>query len=352
MPTPMEEHLERVMDGIKAPSERDLRAAYEGQEGDRDEAIKASEEESAEESVEGSGAEAETEEGTQEDAGAEDEGDGAGEEAQEASEEDLQTALETAQSDLDVSRKEAEGRLKELIATRQGHKELKDEISGLKDSLKPVEPEEEPPNKEEDPLAYVAWQNEKIVAPMAERVEQLTVQVETMVQQRALGEAGAAVNAHIAQGLGEDKAKEAEFLQARDYLAGKYRDHFMSEEGLSEAEAVQKVGLFAINVGVEAIRTKQDFVAQVIETARGAGFKLKPGPKAGKNSTAAKKVRKGQKEARSTPNQTIGTKGRKITSAMMDDQEGELTHEEKLSIMGDDLHRRKLMTEGVTYLNE
>ena len=106
----------------------------------------------------------------------------------------------------------------------------------------------------------------------------------------------AAVNAHIAQGLGEDKGKEAEFLQARDYLAGKYRDHFMSEEGLSEAEAVQKVGLFAINVGVEAIRTKQDFVAQGIETARGAGFKLKPGPKAGKNSTAAKKVRKGQKD--------------------------------------------------------
>ena len=87
------------------------------------------------------------------------------------------------------------GRIKDVARYERKRNELKDEISGLKDSLKPKEPEEEPPNKEEDPLAYVAWQNEKIVAPMAEQVEQLTAQVETMVQQRALGEAGAAVNA-------------------------------------------------------------------------------------------------------------------------------------------------------------
>ena len=350
MTTAIEEHLKNLMGGQDPVTEEDLRKSYEAKiEREADDEVEGGEAEGEEDEAPQGEAEGE-EEGEGEDDAGEDEGDDEGDDDSGEGEEDVAGALSAAQEDLEASRAAAQGSLDELIQTRRSHRELKDEVAGLKKAIEtPEEPKEPAPDKEEDPLGYIAWQHENIVQPLTKQVEELQTQVGAMQQGNVVAQASSAINAHITEKINGDEAVEARFIQSRDFLQKEYRKHFLNE-GSTEEEAAQKIQAVALTGGIEAIKAGQSFVDQVIEVAKNAGFKLKPGPKTGKKKSTAK-VKKGQKEGArmSGPSKTTGRKGRRVTSEMIESGDG-FTHEERLKIMGDDNHRRNLLTTGETFI--
>ena len=268
--------------------------------------------------------------------------------------------LEAKQKELDDSKRDGQGQLNQLIQARRERAALREEVDGLKGTVKEIEAKAETPapDKEEDPMGYIAWQHENVVAPLVKKVESLETGAQVTLAQQQFQAGMSVLEAHIVERVGDDQQRGQDFKSARDFLVNGY-ERGLVEKGIPIQEARQQVAMFALQSGANAIEAKQDFTELVLEEARKNGWEkkaLEAAPAAEEQKVAVAKVKRGIKSApmaQSKGGNTQIGRGTRVTQAMMSAPDGEyLTHAEKMAIIGDTDHRKDLVTKGETYLRD